>query len=336
MPQIPQQTIEIGHTANVGEARRIARNMAETLGFNVKACEEITLTVSELASNLVKHAGCGNIILIPVEAAGQIGLQIESIDSGAGIANIESVMTDGYTTAGSLGNGLGSINRLMDEFDITSRVGYGTYIVCRKWLCAYKPSVSCPLAIGVATHPHPQYDVNGDSFIIKHWAESTLVGIIDGLGHGSLACDAAQAARWYVESHFNRPLEQIFRGADLACHATRGVVMALARFDWAIGQLSFASIGNIEARVFGGNDVQFIVRRGIVGSNAPRAVVTQHIWHPENVLVLHSDGLHTHWSWSQFPDLSTKSAEMLAWEFLQTLGKKDDDATVLVVKQKNA
>ncbi len=139
----------------------------------------------------------------------------------------------------------------MDELDITSRRGNGTHIVCRRWLREHRPSVRpCPLAFGVATRPRRLSQVNGDAFVVSQWAESALVGVIDGLGHGQFAHRAAQTARQYVENHFDLPLDQIFRGVGRACRATRGVVMALARFDWGQERLSFASVGNILVRVF--------------------------------------------------------------------------------------
>ena len=125
---------------------------------------------------------------------------------------------------------MGAINRLMDELDITSERGRGTRIVCRKWVRRHTGSTrSCPLAFGVATRPRQPGEENGDAFVIKQWGESALVGIMDGLGHGQFAHCAAQAARQYVESHCDLPLDQIFLGVSRACHATRGVVMALAR-----------------------------------------------------------------------------------------------------------
>jgi hypothetical protein len=87
------------------------------------------------------------------------------------------------------------------------------------------------MEFGVATRPRTFGAVNGDAFVVKPWARSVLAGIIDGLGHGQFAHRAAQTARQYVESHFDQPLDQIFRGTGRACRATRGVVMALARFD---------------------------------------------------------------------------------------------------------
>jgi serine/threonine protein phosphatase PrpC len=170
--------------------------------------------------------------------------------------------------------------------------------------------------------------------VVKHWAESVLVGVIDGLGHGPFAHRAAQAARQYVESHFDLPLDQIFRGVGRACRATRGVVMALARFDWGQGRLTFASVGNIEARVFPGSELfPFPIRRGVIGLNAPKALITEYPWPPGHMLVLHSDGLRTHWSWKDFPGLAEQSAQALAQELLRLLVKEEDDATVIVVRK---
>jgi len=262
-------------------------------------------------------------------------LEMVSHDSGPGIADVEQALADRFSTAGTRGTGLGAVNRLMDELDITSEHGRGTRVACRKWVRQHPSSIRpCPLAFGVATRPRRHGEDNGDAFVVKQWAESALVGVIDGLGHGPFAHRAAQAARQYVESHFDLPLDQIFRGVGRACRATRGVVMALARFDWGQGRLAFASVGNIEARVFPGSELfPFAIRRGVIGLNAPNAMVTEHPWPPDHVLVLHSDGLRTHWTWKDFPGLAEQPAQALAQEFLRLLAKEEDDATVIVVRK---
>src|SRR5215471_8678078 len=82
------------------------------------------------------------------------------------------------------------------------------------------------LDCGAATRTHPLMTVNGDAFVLKQWSTGALVGVIDGLGHGQCAHQAAQTAWQYVENHFDQPLGTIFRGAGHVCQATRGVVMA--------------------------------------------------------------------------------------------------------------
>ena len=328
------QTIAVVHESGVGEARRAAKGLAAGMGFPPQVCEEIALAVAELGTNLVKFAKGGKLIFTQLAEAGRTGLLVESKDDGPGIPDVERALTDGYSTAGSLGMGLGSVNRLMDEFDIASEPGRGTHIVCRKWLRSYADGAApCPLVFGVATRPRLTGDLNGDAFLIKKWEDHALVGVIDGLGHGQFAHRDAQAANLYVMNHYDLPLEQIFRGAGRACRATRGVVMALARFDWGQNRMAFASVGNIEARIFpDSKPFNFSIRRGIVGLNAPRAVATEHPWTAGNMMVLHSDGLKTHWSSKDFPGLAQRPPAAAALELLRALAKPEDDATVLVVR----
>jgi anti-sigma regulatory factor (Ser/Thr protein kinase) len=334
MQSPPPQTIEVLHSSNVGAARRAARALAESLGFGPAACDEISLAMTELATNLIKHAQGGKLTLTPLANGGRVGLEIESRDSGPGIADVEQALTDRFSTAGTRGTGLGAVNRLMDDLDITSERGRSTRIICRKWVRVYPVGIRpCPLAFGVATRPRQPGAENGDAFVVKQWAESALVGIMDGLGHGQFAHRAAQAARQYVESHYDQPLDEVFRGVGRACRATRGVVMALARFDWGRDRLTFASVGNIEVRVFpDSRQFSFSIRRGVIGLNAPNAVVTDHPWPSDHMLVLHSDGLRTHWGWKDFPGVADQPATALAQEFLRLLAKEEDDATVIVAR----
>jgi serine/threonine protein phosphatase PrpC len=180
-------------------------------------------------------------------------------------------------------------------------------------------------------------ELNGDAFMVEQGDGFTLTALIDGLGHGQFANRAALTARQYIVNHFDQPLEAIFRGVGRACRATRGVVLALARFDWATEtiKLTFASVGNIEARVFGNPaPTNFIVRRGVIGLNAPNPVVTEHCWGPDWVLVLFTDGLQSRWHWNDFPELAEAPAPHAAQRLLQALARDNDDATVIVVRKR--
>ena len=83
----------------------------------------------------------------------------------------------------------------------------------------------------------------------------------------------------------------------------------------------------------GAKSMHFVIRRGVLGLNAPKPVVTEHHWEPGNVLVLFSDGLRGHWQWADFPHLATASATVTAQRLLDTLARDDDDATVVVVRE---
>jgi len=335
MGQASQQTIEVRHETDVGVARRAVKMLASELGFDPIATEEITLAVIELATNLLKYARDGRLVLKSLDQFSRVGIEVLAEDSGPGIIDVEHALTDGFSTSGSRGVGLGAVNRLMDEFDIQSRRGEGTRIVCRKWRRDYSAGLeNCPMEFGVATRARTFGMVNGDAFVIKPWDASVLVGVIDGLGHGHFAHRAAQTARQYVESHFDQPLDQVFRGTARACRATRGVVMALVRFDCAADRVQIASVGNIELRVMPPSAApRFMVRRGVVGLNAVAPLVAEGAWNRDAIMVIHSDGLRTHWSASDFPELSSQSASAAAETLLQALARDQDDATVIVVKR---
>lgn len=336
MEELGGKELRVTHESDVVVARRTAREMAGAVGFGENPSAEIGLAVSELAANLVRHAGGGVLYLKPLQEEERSGMEIESVDAGPGIADVERAMMDGFTTGGGLGYGLGAVNRAMDEFDIggNERGGRGTRVTGRRWVLRREPeSPDCPLEFGTATRPHPRMRVNGDAFCIERWERSALVAVIDGLGHGQFAHRAAQAARQYVAGHFDQPLANIFRGVGHSCRATRGVVMALARFDWGEGQMSFAGIGNIEVRVFGGAELlKFVTRRGVIGGKAPNPVVSEHRWEPSRSMVLHSDGIRSQWSWKEFAHLEDGSAATIARMMLRGLAREEDDATVVVVR----
>ena len=336
-------TTIISSPADEGQARRAARKMATIIGFDEKATEGIAIVASELASNLTRHAGGGTLLFTRITRQGQSGIQIESRDTGPGIVDVNQALADGFSSVGGLGYGLGTVNRLMDEFEINSkrRPQSGTHIISKRWLRQKKVRlVACPLSFGAATRCHPVSNQNGDAFVIQKVNQCALIGVIDGLGHGQFAHRAAQAARDYVENHVDEPLSAIFRGTGRACRGTRGVVMALSKFEWE-GQpgsqiairLSVASVGNIETRVFGSlQPLRFEIRRGIVGVNAREPLVTEHKWDQNFIMVMHSDGLSSHWRWHDFPEIPEAPPNIIAQKMLNRLGKDNDDATVVVVK----
>jgi anti-sigma regulatory factor (Ser/Thr protein kinase)/serine/threonine protein phosphatase PrpC len=326
-------TLPVTISADSAVAEQNVRRIASQLGFEKKAEEELALVVAELASNLIKHAGRGTLTLSVVQSDGNYGIEIIAEDHGPGIADIEQSLADGYSTAGSLGYGMGTVNRLMDEMEIGSSAESGTRIVCKRWL---RPSSTTGLRpyweVGVATRARSFAPENGDAFIAHEADGVLLAGVIDGLGHGYLAQQAALAAQRYVQAHRHMPLEKIFAGASRACRGTRGAVMALARLEDS--RISFVSVGNIEARVLGADEkVQLNVLRGIIGINEPSIRVQEHTWKENWLLVLHSDGLSTHWQWEDFPGLKYESAQKIARNLLHALAKPKDDATVLVARR---
>jgi hypothetical protein len=110
--------------------------------------------------------------------------------------------------------------------------------------------------------------------------------------------------------------------------------MALARFDAAM-KLQFASVGNVEVRARSGQmRIPFTLQRGIVGAQDSNVRVQEFAWNPQWLFVLHTDGLKTHWQWSDFPGLQHQGSQFIAQRLLRELAIGQDDATALVVKSR--
>ena len=325
--------VPINQLFDCAVVQQSARQIACELGFGEQASEEIVLVVAELSSNLVKHAGCGALTIRPLNNGERIGIEVETEDHGPGMRDVEEAFKDGYSTGGGLGYGLGTVNRLMDELEVSSAAALGTRILCRRWLRAKADmAIVRGWQVGVATRPRRFAAANGDAFVIHEWNGRLLAGVIDGLGHGEPAQEAARAAQSYVQSHYASALDKLFCGVSRACRGTRGVVMALARFESPTA-MTLANLGNIETRPWtGAKRLQIAVKRGFLGAHEDHVRVQQHPWDPCWMLVLHSDGLGTHWQWTDFPGLEREPPQAVANKLLSILAKKDDDATILAVK----
>jgi len=128
------KTIIVEKELDVVLARQEGKRLAQMMGFGLTAQARIATAISELASNLVFHAGGGTVTLSTIEREGRPGLEALCQDSGPGIEDVELAMQDGYSTNGGLGGGLSGGKRLMDEFEIQSQVGVGTRVIVRMWL----------------------------------------------------------------------------------------------------------------------------------------------------------------------------------------------------------
>ena len=122
MGAIEQQIIEITQKQNIATARKQIKAIAGLIGFSQTAIEELAIVVTELAENLLEHQALhGRIKISEIFTSGKKGIEIVSMDDGPGIAEINAVLEDGYSSTGSLGIGLGAVRRLMSQFKISSQ-----------------------------------------------------------------------------------------------------------------------------------------------------------------------------------------------------------------------
>lgn len=126
--------VDIHTEWDIVAARQLGRDEAKKIGFGTVDQARITTAISELARNIYLYAERGKIEIERVYKNTQHGIRVTASDKGPGIANIHQVMNDGYTTSSGLGAGMPGVKRLMDEFDIVSKLDKGTIIIVVKWL----------------------------------------------------------------------------------------------------------------------------------------------------------------------------------------------------------
>jgi serine/threonine-protein kinase RsbT len=128
--------VPIRDETDVVVARRRAREMASLQGLSEAEAEALATAVTEIARNIVVHAGSGEMRFGVVDEASRHGVIVTAHDTGAGIPHIEQAMQDGFSSKGGLGFGLPGARRLVDEFEIESNVDAGTTVTLMKWALA--------------------------------------------------------------------------------------------------------------------------------------------------------------------------------------------------------
>ncbi len=125
--------VPIDRDVDIVSARQKGRELASQCGLPSTELAVVATAISELARNIVRYAGRGEVILRLVDDHGKRGIEVVADDDGPGIPDVAQAMQDGYSTSGSLGLGLPGVRRLMDEFEIKSEFGKGTTVTVRKW-----------------------------------------------------------------------------------------------------------------------------------------------------------------------------------------------------------
>lgn len=125
--------LPIGSDVQIATVRQAVREAAIAAGFSLVEQTKIVTAASELARNTLVHGGGGHMELEVVPGPAGDGIRLTFVDNGPGIPDIESALSDGYTTGNGLGLGLGGARRLVQDFSIESTPGEGTTVTAVSW-----------------------------------------------------------------------------------------------------------------------------------------------------------------------------------------------------------
>ena len=347
---VTQRRFEIGDPSSVSFARRGISERGPWTRFQRRRwLGKLAIIVTECATNQLKHAQRGELLVRPIVSAVTAasglpvssGIELLAIDSGPGIRDLHACFVDGYTTAGSPGNGMGAIQRLSDELDIWSAPGLGTMLRIVVWADAgaAAPDSQAPISYGAINLPLQGETLCGDAWTCGYADGEFVVLVADGLGHGPLANTAALAATEAFAQLGTSNVVEIVEASHVALRATRGAALGVASIpaldaaDGAPGIARFCGVGNIAASVWTPSGHRHLVSHaGIVGHQMRKAQEFQVDWPRDGLLILHSDGLATRWDLSKYPGLAHRHPTLVAAALYRDFARGRDDVTVFVAR----
>jgi len=319
--------LRVEDASAVAGCRKAVQIMAERLRFPAARIGQLALAITEAASNLHKHAEQGSLLLCVNRDGPQPGIDLVTIDAGPGVRDVTAALRDGHSTAGTLGIGLGAIQRLADFADLYSRPGHGTALVAR---FRVGPPVSQPRWAGLI-RPITGETECGDAYGVVLADDTVTAVLCDGLGHGPLAAAAAAAGVAAVlDDPAGEPaalLERVHRRMS----GTRGGAVGVVQVG---GQLArFAGLGNVAASIVSdGQRKSMISIPGIAGVQARTIRQFEYDVPPGSAVIVHSDGVSSRWEAAALPALEARDPLLIAAVLLAEAGVHRDDAGVLVLK----
>jgi anti-sigma regulatory factor (Ser/Thr protein kinase) len=335
--------VPVHDSTRVRDARVAAEAAATLAGLDSARTAAASLVATELATNLLKHTGGGQLLVeivpapAPADARSPVWfVQIAAIDHGPGIADVPAALSDGFSTARSLGAGLGTCRRVADDFALHSLPGRGTVALAR---VGARPRAVVPhgLRAGGVNVPFGGAETSGDAWAWVRSGDRATLMLADGLGHGPEAARASTAAVDALHASAHLTPAECLRHLDTALKGTRGAAVAVAQVDSGAGLLRFAGIGNIGARLQVGDTWRALLcRPGIVGVHRPGTLREDRMpWAADQLLIMHSDGLPSRWTPPADPGVLSADPAVVAAVTLRDAGSaarpvRDDTAVAVL------
>ncbi|HEX7979393.1 MAG TPA: ATP-binding protein, partial [Gemmatimonadaceae bacterium] len=251
------QRIAVDDLSHVGAARRAADGVARACQLDENQCGAASLIATEAATNLARHARDGVLFVQSTEPFGVKGVEVVAVDKGPGMYDVEQAFADGYSTGTTPGTGLGAIRRQADELDIYSAPGQGTILVAR---VSAVPERTAPrrqlLDVGAICLPMAGEMACGDGWAVVQSPDRAAILLVDGLGHGASAAEAADAAIASFRTASGGAPAEIVATLHQSLRSTRGAALAVAEVTPAAegATIRYCGVGNTSALLVGAVD----------------------------------------------------------------------------------
>ena len=323
------RAVAVDDASQIAQARRMGAALAGHVRLDEERAGRLALVVTESGTNLLRHAGGGKILLQAVDGHGAAAVEILALDRGPGMANVARCMEDGYSTVGGAGTGLGAMRRLSTVFDVYSRPGHGTAILS----CVGEGSSRARVVVDGVCIAAPGEERCGDAWDEEPRADGVTILVVDGLGHGAGAAEAAATAVAAFRSAKFEPPARRLEAIHAAMRATRGGAAGIADIDLGARRVRFAGVGNVGALVLNDDRPRFLMsHNGTLGHTVRKIVDVEVEWPARGLLIMYSDGLSTPRELAAYPGLPERHPSLVAGVLWRDLARGRDDVTVVVAK----
>jgi anti-sigma regulatory factor (Ser/Thr protein kinase) len=330
----------IEEESQIGSARRSASVLARQQAMSEDAAGRLAIVVTEAATNILRHAGRGTIILRGLSADPVAGVEMLALDKGPGISDVRRAMQDGYSTIGTAGEGLGAMQRLADVFGVYSQRQGGTVVLARveegsRVATRGRRPASFSDRVGAVCVPLRGQTACGDAWYVMSARQRVTMLVVDGLGHGPAADAVAAIALRLAPKLATETPESALAVFDTSMRGTRGAALSVTVIDEKTRTIRFSGVGNVDGRIVSSGPAHHLTPQGgIVGHTMPSVRAYDAPWPEGARLVMHSDGISSKWRMDGYPGLLALHPALLAGVIYRDFCRDRDDATVIVIGEK--
>lgn len=323
------QQFEVSESSHVGQVRRAVAILSESARLDGTTAGRAAIIATEGCNNLIRHGGGGAALIRSLHEQQQAGVEIIFCDKGPGMRDLAQCLLDGYSTIGTQGSGLGAMRRSATLFDIFSAPDKGTVVLTQLWDALPQTA----FRIGAVSVPKRGEEVCGDAWIGEESAQRLTLCVADGLGHGPMAAEASRKAMAVIRNRGALGVVDLLQEMHGSLRPTRGAAAAVASITNA--GVTFAGVGNISGVCWTPQKSQHMVsHNGTLGHQAWKFQEFSYGWHPDAVIVMHSDGISTQWHLDDYPGAALRHPSVIAALIYRDFCRGRDDATILVAKNR--
>jgi len=332
--------LPIGDDSGPVLLRSKVRAVCRRMGFADALRERMELVCNELSSNQLKYARGRGTVQLWEQTGAAPAVDIFSFDFGDGIANLDDALSDGFTTGGTMGKGLGAVARLSHQCDFyslppTQRRGqpwHGTAVWARFHEGAAADRGAWEYGIYLRAYQDDRY--NGDGIYLDERGGQLRWLHMDGLGHGREAAEVVDSMEGVLDDH--TPLERTLGNISVALRGSRGAVAIMAALDPRRREVELCGVGDMSAMALAGGGRQSMsFAPGVLG-HAHGHFKCGTLGLADDVVLTASDGLRSSWDEKSFPGLWSRHPQLIALLLGNAVGRTNDDKSVFVARIKEA